>query len=297
MNKTIPLREALRLTLLNHHPKPVIALHEFNAYLYRLYRDRMYEGRRIGKIQSTEPDVRILTDALTGIIEQGILSPVIPGHIWQLSNQNSATAQQIVCDLSPWSHLAYLSAMEWHGITDRIPNVLHIVQAPLTMARKQHLAQLKERFPGLQNEQPLLVRGFTPYEKIDGKELQQHTHLNYRQKAELHASGGIRVSTLGETFLDMLREPDLCGGYMHVQDVFQEYAAEHLPVIVKTVDKSGKGIDKARTGYLLEEVCGLTHRTIDSWKSGVQRGGSRKLVASKPYKNIYSEVWCISINN
>lgn len=84
---------------------------------------------------------------------------------------------------------------------------------------------------------------------------------------------------------------------MHVQDVFKEYAAEHLPVIVKAVDKTGTGIDKARTGYLLEEVCGLTHRTIDNWKAGVQRGGSRKLVASNPYKNVYSEVWCISINN
>ena len=95
----------------------------------------------------------------------------------------------------------------------------------------------------------------------------------------------------------MLREPDMCGGYAHVQDIFQEYAAEHLPVIVKTVDKTGTSIDKARTGYVLEEICSLSHRTIDSWKAGVQRGGSRKLVASNPYKNEYSEVWCISINN
>lgn len=297
MNKTISLREALRLTLLNHHPKPVIALHEFNSYLYRLYRDKTFEGSRIGKIQSFEPDARALADTLSGVTEQGVLSPVIPGYIWQISNRDSATAQQIVCDLTPWSHLAYLSAMEWHGITDRIPHVLHIIQAPLSAARKQQLAQLKELFPGMQNEQPLLVRGFTPYEKIDGKELQQHTHRNYRPRAELHASGGIRVSTLGETFLDMLREPDLCGGYIHVQDVFEEYAAEHLAVIVRAVDKTGTGIDKARTGYLLEEVCGLTHRTIDSWKAGVQRGGSRKLVASNPYKSVYSEVWCISINN
>lgn len=297
MNKTIALREALRLLLLNHHPKPVIALHEFNLYLYRLYRDKTFEGSRIGKIQSAEPDTRVLTDALLGITEQGILSPVIPGYIWQLSNKNAATAQQIVCNLTPWSHLAYLSAMEWHGITDRIPHALHTVQAPLAAARKQQLAQLKEQLPGLQNEQPLLVRAYSPHEKIDGKVLQQHTQRNYRLRAELHDSGGIRVTTLGETFLDMLREPDLCGGYAHVQDVFEEYAANHLPVIVKAVDKNGTGIDKARTGYLLEEVCGLSHRIIDSWKTSVQRGGSRKLVASNPYKNTFSEVWCISINN
>ena len=297
MNKTIALREALRLTLLNEHPKPVIALHEFNLYIYRLYRDKVFDGHKIGKIQSAEPDTRVLTDALSGIIEQGILSPVIPGHIWQLSNRNEATAQQIVCDLTPWSHLAYLSAMEWHGITDRIPHVLHLIQAPLASARKQHILQLKDQFPDLKNEQPLLVRSYTSNEKIDGKELLQHTHRNYRIRPELHGSGGVRVTNLGETFLDMLREPDLCGGYAHVQDVFEEYAATHLPVIVKAVDRNGTGIDKARAGYILEEVCGLSHRTIDSWKASVQRGGSRKLVASNSYKNIFSEVWCISINN
>lgn len=297
MSKTISLREAMRLTLLNHHPKPVISLHEFNTYLYSLYRDKTFDGSRIGKIQSPEPDSRVLADNLVGIIEQGILSPVISGYVWQLSNRDAATAQQIVCNLTPWSHLAYLSAMEWHGITDRIPHVLHLIQAPLATARNQQLAQLKEKFPDLQNGQPLMVRGFTPHEKIDGKELHQHTRRNYRLRADLHASGGIRVTTIGETFLDMLREPDMCGGYAHVQDVFQEYAADNLPVIVKTVDKIGTSIDKARTGYVLEDICSLTHRTIDSWKAGVQRGGSRKLVASNPYKNEYSEVWCISINN
>jgi predicted transcriptional regulator of viral defense system len=222
---------------------------------------------------------------------------VIPGYIWQLSNHDAATAQQIACDLTPYSHLAYLSAMEWHGITDRIPHVLHLSLASLPAARRMQQGELAERFPDLRNMQPLLVHGFTPSHKIDGKELIQHIHKNYRPKSELHASGGIRVTTVGETFRDMLHEPDLCGGYEHVQDVFQEYAAEYLSVIVKTMDKTGTGIDKARTGYVLEEVCGLSHRTIDNWKASVQRGGSRKLVASRPYKNLFSEVWCISINN
>ncbi len=297
MIKPISLREALRLTLLNHHSKPVISLYEFNSYLYRLYQEKMYEDSRISKIKSPEPDSRARNEALAGVIEQGILSAVIPGYIWQLSNHNAATAQQIACDLTPYSHLAYFSAMEWHGITDRIPHVLHLSLAALPAARRLQQVQLETLFPDIHDIQPLLARGATSSQKIDGKELILHTKKNYQPKSELHTSGGVRVSTLGETFLDMLREPDWCGGYAHVQDVFQEYAAEHLPVIVKTVDKTGTGIDKARAGYMLEEVCGLTHRTITSWKESVQRGGSRKLVASNPYKNQFSEVWCISINN
>lgn len=297
MTKTISLRESLRLTLLNRHPKPVIALHEFNEHLYQIYQDKTYEGVPVGKIQTAEPDARILSETLSEMIHQGILLPAIDGYVWQISNRDISTAQQQVCCLTPYSHLSCLSAMEWHGLTDRIPHVLHVTQAKLSAARKLHEVYLRTRFPALKTVLPLLPRGYVPHGKIDGKKLIQHATTRYRPRPELHGSGGVRVTTLGETFLDMLRYPDLCGGYSHVEDVFRERAAEHLPVIVKTVDKEGTGIDKARTGYMLEEVCGLSHRTIEKWKDTVQRGGSRRLVSSNPYKNVFSEVWCISINN
>ncbi|NIF21603.1 type IV toxin-antitoxin system AbiEi family antitoxin domain-containing protein [Candidatus Pantoea multigeneris] len=297
MIKTISLRESIRLMLLNQHPKPVIALHEFYEYIYTLYRDKSFGDLPIGKIQSAEPEGRILNEALSDMLEQGILLPAIDGYVWQISNRDAATAQQQICDITPYSHLSYLSAMEWHGLTDRIPHVLHVTQAPLTAARKLYQASLHERLPDLKNQTPLLPRSFTPKGKIDGKTILQHTKNKYRFRPELHGSGGIRVTNLGETFLDMLRNPEHCGGYTHVEDVFRERAAEHLPVIVNTVEKEGTGIDKARTGYILEEVCGLSHRTIDKWKATVQRGGSRRLVSSNPYKNVFSEVWCISINN
>jgi hypothetical protein len=297
MTKTISLRESLRLTLLNRHPKPVIALHEFNEHLYQLYQDKTYEGVPVGKIQTDEPDARILSETLSEMIHQGILLPAIDGYVWQISNRDISTAQQQVCCLTPYSHLSCLSAMEWHGLTDRIPHVLHVTQAKLSAARKLHEVYLRTRFPALKTVLPLLPRGYVPHGKIDGKTLIQHATTRYRPRPELHGSGGVRVTTLGETFLDMLRYPDLCGGYSHVEDVFRERAAEYLPVIVKTVDKEGTGIDKARTGYMLEEVCGLSHRTIEKWKDTVQRGGSRRLVSSNPYKNVFSEVWCISINN
>lgn len=296
-SNTISLREALRLILLNQHSNPVIALHEFNLYLYKLYHDRVYDGIRIGKIQSPVPDNRVADLALQDMVNQGILAPVIPGFVWQISNRNQATAQQTACCLNPYSHLAYISAMEWHGITDRIPHVVRLIQASMTAARKLHQEWLNSMLPDIKNTTALLPRKFNGDEKIDGKTLIFHTKKNYKKKSELHESGGIRVSNIGETFLDMMREPEWCGGFTHVEEVFREHAETYLPVIVKTVDRLGNGIDKARAGYLLEEVCGLKNRTIEKWKAGVQRGGSRKLIASNPYKDIFSEVWCISINN
>ena len=297
MNKTISLREAVRLTILNQHPKPVIALHEFNEYIFGLYRDKRFDGAPVGKIQNAEPEGRILTETFSDMLHQGILSPAIDGYVWQISNRDASTAQQQVCDITPWCHLSCLSAMEWHGLTDRIPHVLHVTQPPLAASRKLHQEYLRSRFPDLKNAAPMLPRKIELAGKIDGKELILHTTSKYRPRPELHGSGGVRVTSLGETFLDMLREPALCGGYSHVEDVFRERAAEYLPVIVKAVDRDGTGIDKARAGYMLEEVCGLSHRTIEKWKETVQRGGSRKLISANPYKNVFSEVWCISINN
>lgn len=297
MSKTISLREALRLTLLARHPKPVIALYELNEYLYALYREKNFEGVPVGKIQTAEPESRILNEALADMRHQGILLPAVDGHVWQISNREIATAQQKACALTPWSYLSYLSAMEWHGLTDRIPHVLHLTQATAAVAKRLHLDWLTSRLPGLSSSAPLLPRGITSAIDIDGKALIQHNKSRFRPRPELHGSGGIRVTNLGETFLDMLREPALCGGYAHVEEVFRERAAEFLPVIVKTVEKEGTGIDRARAGYVLEEVCGLSHRTIEKWKTTVQRGGSRRLVSSNPYIPVYSEVWCISLNN
>lgn len=44
----------------------------------------------------------------------------------------------------------------------------------------------------------------------------------------------------------MLQEPDYCGGFSHVLEVFTEYAGHYLPVILKS-------IDKVRAGYILQE--------------------------------------------
>ena len=106
----------------------------------------------------------------------------------------------------------------------------------------------------------------------------------------------LRVSTIGRTFLDMLREPDLCGGIYHVLDVFEEHASRHAKLIVDEIDRHGKQIDKTRAGYILAERMDLSDPRMDQWKNAVQRGGSRKLYAGNPYSSEYSEQWCLSIN-
>lgn len=64
----------------------------------------------------------------------------------------------------------------------------------------------------------------------------------------------LRVSTIGRTFLDMIREPNLCGGIYHVLDVYAEHAPRYLRLIVDKVDRYGSPIDKVRIGYILKSA-------------------------------------------
>jgi predicted transcriptional regulator of viral defense system len=106
----------------------------------------------------------------------------------------------------------------------------------------------------------------------------------------------LRVSTIGRTFLDMIQEPDLCGGIYHVLAVWEENAGRNLPLIVGEVDQHGSKIDKVRVGYILEERLGLKHPSLENWVTFAQRGGSRKLYANASYSERFSEMWCLSLN-
>src|SRR3546814_17754380 len=87
----------------------------------------------------------------------------------------------------------------------------------------------------------------------------------------------IRVATVGRTFLEMLREPEHCGGIQHVVDTYKDYAARYLPLITEELERHGTAIEKVRAGYLLDEVCHLQHPTMTAWIKHAQRGGSRML--------------------
>ena len=106
----------------------------------------------------------------------------------------------------------------------------------------------------------------------------------------------MRLSTIGQTFLDMLQKPDLCGGMSHVLEVWEEHAAPYLNQIVPTIDTSKSGLVKSRAGYILQEYLGLEHPDIEKWKAFSQQGGSRKLGPSTKFAPTYSETWMTSIN-
>ena len=203
-------------------------------------------------------------------------------------------ADEIVCLADPTCYLSHLSAMQRWGLTNRNSFALMLTRPDRATAsdwlREIMRGQLE---PGEETPFPL--------------QLVSHPDMVRRRNISLHEtkaagafiktrSGHARLSTIGQTFLDMLQGPDLCGGMAHVVDVWSEHAETHFDEIVSAVDCASSNLVKSRAGYLLEEHLGFTNSTVESWKALGQRGGSRRLDPTKEFASTISETWMISLN-
>jgi len=298
LNKTISLYSAIESTILAEHKKPVIHEYEFIRYVAALYLNKTYMGFDIRKLSSPYPEKSILTRHLSTLIRNGVLSKIGSLPVYTFAGAQ-VSAQQVLCTLNPFCYLSHLSAMEWHHLTDRILHSVHVITCS-----PKHFKTLADDLANEDFLAPEHMSGVPiTHHKVNTKTIMTHTIHEHGRKHFTnpriqHDSGGIRVASVGQTFLDMLKEPNYCGGISHVMDVFEAHAERYLPLIIRTADKQGSTIDKMRVGYLLEEHFKFSnnHPTLEQWKKLAQRGGSRVLVAGEPYANIFSETWCLSIN-
>lgn len=219
-------------------------------------------------------------------------------NAYLLFGHSAASAQQIACALDPFAYVSHLSAMEYHGLTDRFPKILYLTRPPAGEWRRQAEGKMRRDLGGgyeeyLATRLPKLLRP-----KLV-KVAQMNLHFQERSQlgAFKHVSGSnMRVATIGRVFLEMTREPELCGGIQHVIDIFSSNAKQYLRLIVDEYERHGTAIDKIRAGYLLTEVCGLADAVVDTWVQFAQRGGSRKLDPEAEYAPEFSERWKLSIN-
>lgn len=213
--------------------------------------------------------------------------------------------EEAICSLDPFVYVSHLSAMAWHSLTDRIPKTLYLTRPGTTLWRSLADAKLESQLAELL---PLYQNAKLPrYQKIELARLKKralHFWSSSRLDQAWHAAfknvegGSLRVATIGRCFLDMVREPDLCGGIHHVIEVYEEHAATYTSQIISTLNTHGNKLEQARAGYLLERVNPTLeeHEVLNRWASNATRGGSRKLDPSGDYSDHYSERWALSIN-
>ena len=279
--------------------KPVISKYQFGLILHNIYSKKVYKGEPIN-LQKDSGEGTDFNKYLNLLLDEGVLSPHKNlSNIFTLLGRSGGDPEDIACTVDPFCYVSHLSAMSYHGLTERMPSKLFIsspsVNAWRTFAKEKMRKDLKEDFDKYcENGLPKLVR--TKMRKINKTEI--HCMNSKHLGAYKNVKGRpLRVSTMGRTFLDMLRNPELCGGINNVLDVFNEYGKKHLRLITDDIDKNGSPIDKIRAGYILNEYLGIdNNKVINDWSSLAQRGGSRKLDPSSEYIAEWSDKWKLSLN-
>src|SRR5690606_7430008 len=167
--------------------------------------------------------------------------------------------EEAICSLDPFVYISHLSAMVWHGLTDRLPKTLFLTNpsAKLWRALSEHRLeiQLKALLPVYQQANLPPYRR-TSIQRIQGRPLNiwSSSRLDEAYQAAFKRvdGGGRRVATLGRRFLDMVRSRDLCGGIYHVVEVFENEEPAHAEAIILELNQHGNKLEQARVGYLLE---------------------------------------------
>lgn len=297
---SISLAKALTLSL-GELGQPVVTKYQLGILIFHLYKTASYHGNKIGNLKVELPDLKAYNYQLKNLLDLGVISKIskTASSVFGILGKESATPAEIACSIDPFAYLSHLSAMEYHGITNRMPKILYI-STPAKGNWKDLANELMHKELGddistyRQNKLPLMSR--IKLEKIKNTSIHTYSSLHYGAYRAVKDTK-IKVSTIGRTFLDMIRSPDLCGGIYHIIEVYQEYSKPYLNLIIDEVDRHGKPIDKVRAGYILEEKCGIrNNHSIESWLKVVQRGGSRKLDPTQEYSSTYSERWCLSLN-
>ena len=204
------------------------------------------------------------------------------------------STEEVVCFADPLCYVSHLSAMHRWGLTDRSSYALICTRpdrktstVQLTNMMSNHLESLPPKRVRLKHiGHPQTVRN-RPLRIFESKT----TGVSIKLRGT-----GIRISTIGQTFLDMLQHPELCGGMAHAMDIYEEHASTWLGEIIASVDSATSKLVKSRAGYILEERLGFRHKKFEIWKNLGQRGGSRKLDPTKAFAPVYSETWMISLN-
>lgn len=295
---------ALAIKLANEHRQPIVTPYDLGVAVFVLYQQGRYKGRTI-KFRETGPASRDINNYRQQLLNRGVLEihPSLPESLTILTNARYKDPIDLVCGIDPFCYVSHLSAMEFFGLTGRIArSTISITTLPTSQWRVAARKKMLRDLGGEENyERYKFDHRLPDIQKHNVKKIGRTTisvTTNKQMGAYISAPNrAIRVSSIGRTFLDMIRQPELCGGIGHVLEVYAERGKENLSLILDDVDRWGSAIDKVRVGYVLEEYAGIKDNSrIEQWTRFAQRGGSRKLDASAPYESKFSAKWCISIN-
>jgi len=281
--------------------QPVITDYDLSMLLFHLHSSKKYHSETLDVSGPFPSWQEAYATFIQPLIDLGILishKDFSEGRVFTIIGNRYQEPADIACSVDPFAYLSHLSAMEYHGLTNRLPKLLFISTPPpkewSAFAKKKMEKDGWSLLPkNLTDQMPRLVN--LPFDRIHKTQITRYASI-HRGAFKSIEERKLRVSTIGRTFLDMLRRPDYCGGMRHVVEIFGTLADQYRQLIINELDRHGNAIEKARAGYLLEEYAHIQDEKINEWAEHVQRGGSRKLNPEGPFRETYSKRWCLSLN-
>lgn len=288
--------DGLEKTLLRRD-LPIITFYDFFVLGYGLFSSKAWEGELLKRM----PHGWDLTRAHNALKQMEKRRALVPDSdfrsgVWRVTQSTQAgSAEEIACIADPFAYVSHLSAMQRYSLTDRSPRELHLTTPKRTIWNKLRNNRVKDDIPDLEAiEKPILNRpGFS--DTLRRRPITIHISSHPWKPVPV---GGeeTRITSIGQTFADMLCEPSLCGGMHHILDIWEREADQWVSEIVDAIDLIDSKIAKVRAGYILSEVLEIENPKINRWEQFAQRGGSRKLDPEGEYLPKFSERWMISLN-
>lgn len=296
MRKKISILDAVILWLDSFDNRIAFFDLELHSFLYRIRNTRTFQGHDIKGFRTDSN----LKKKFSEIIDTLALNKLIQNKDKKYFTVGSKNPDDldVICSLYNVGYISYLSAMRHYNFTTKVPKKIdYVVPTRAEWKKLQSELLLQDDSSDEELDYEVFI---PPYPSDRLKVKSKFLNVHSRSYAYQHTDNRriARVISEGELFLEMTRYPDLCGGFDHVVEVYREKSALFLNEIIESTENFGSAIDKSRIGFLIDSYLGIKDSRIINWKTNsLSRGGSRKMVSSSPYAEIYSEDWCISLNH
>ncbi len=201
--------------------------------------------------------------------------------------------REVLFELNPFAVLSHLTALTIHGLTDDLPKRTFISTPTKISDIAIPIGTRVEDWGEI-----TLPPGRTP-EKVLGRKVvwtrvQPERCFGYIEQAPFGYP--IRLTSLERTLVDATQAPELSGG---VENVLRAWvrARDNIDVValLELVGQMNVAVLRQRVGYILESLQ-INHSILESWQEHAHRGGSSRLVGSRPFSSTFDERWNISLN-
>jgi predicted transcriptional regulator of viral defense system len=279
--------------------KPIISKFEIFYLALQISKNGSYDGEPI-RAQKVAFSIEKNSNLIRTLLEKRFISKDVDFQsYYKINSEAGGNCDEVCCMVDPFCYLSHLSAMQKYGLTNRIPELV-ILTTPEAKLWNQMRMDLEKKYQSKSNL--LDEQIFSPnLKKAVFPEVVRKMKVKLVESKFIHPSikmrdSHARISEIGYTFLDMLINPELCGGMAHIIEVWKENTKNYLNEIIEAVDKHPQGITKCRAGYIIDEILKVQDNKVNKWLEFAQRGGSRLLDPNSPYAPRFSEKWMISIN-